>query len=274
MTTTIRSHRKIFLLAVASVALLAPAVHAQTTITPQLDDLILGFYSTAPGQSSDLEVDLGNVSNFYDAVSSFTLPALAVQDLVDTFGANWYTSTNLFWGTVSTTGRDTGTADGQAPVGTLWATAPVGAVAFNEGSVYAQKAASPNIEALIVPGGAGSLYGATNTTNSDSAAVIQGSLPGSWTAQDQKSLGTSFGYFNPTVDNTADIPPGGQVASVLYELQPTNATGVAGTALGDLVLTQSGLSFDVVPEPSTWVFVALGIAMMLMLRRPKRTVRT
>src|ERR1700691_1165356 len=142
MKTTIRSHRKIFLLALASVALVVPAVHAQKNITSSLDDLILGFYSTAPGQSSDLEVDLGNVSNFYDAVSSFTLPALAVQDLVDTFGANWYTSTNLFWGAVSPTVRATGTPDGQVPVGTLWATAPVGGDAFNEGSDFAQKAAS------------------------------------------------------------------------------------------------------------------------------------
>jgi hypothetical protein len=271
MKTTIHSHRKMVLLALASVALLTPALRAQT-VTSQLDDLVVGFYSTAPGQTSDLEVDLGNVSNFYDAVSSFTLPALAVQDLVDTFGANWYTSTNLFWGAVSTTGRATGTPDGQAPVGTLWATAPVGGDAFNEGSDFAQKAASPNIEAVLLAGAAGSLYGATSTSNSASAAVIQGSLPGSWTAQDQRTLGTSFSYFNPTVDNTADIPLGGQVASVLYELQPTNAPNVAGTDLGELVLTQSGLSFEVVPEPSTWVLVAVGLGMMVMLHRPRRGV--
>jgi len=29
--------------------------------------------------------------------------------------------TDLFWGAVSTTGRAAGTADGHAPVGTLWA---------------------------------------------------------------------------------------------------------------------------------------------------------
>jgi PEP-CTERM motif len=273
MKTNILNYHKMVLLALAGVALLTPAVRAQT-ITTSLDDLVLGFYSTAPGQTSDLEVDLGSVSNFYNATSSFALPALSVQDLVDAFGANWYTSTNLFWGAVSTTGRNVGTADGHAPVGTLWATAPANSFVFNRGSAFAQKAASPNIEAVIAVGAAGALDGATSTTNSASAAVIPGALAGSWTAQDQKLLGTSFGYFNPTVDNTANIPVGGQVVSDLYELQPTNAPNVAGTLLGELVLTQSGLSFEVVPEPSTWVLVSLGLGIMTMLRRSRRTHRS
>jgi hypothetical protein len=275
MKTIILSHYKRILLALTAVALFTPAVHAQT-ITTSLDDLVLGFYSTAPGQTSALEVDLGSISNFYNATSSFALPALSLQDLVDTFGANWSTNTNLFWGAVSTTGRDTGTADGHAPVGTLWATAPVGGFAFNRGSVFAQKAASPSIEAVIAVGAAGSLDGATSTTNSPTAAVIDGTSVGSWTAQDGKTLGTSFGYFNPSVDNTANIPVDGQVASNLYELQPTNAPGVAGTLLGELVLTQTGLSFEpaAVPEPSTWVLVGFGLGLMTMLRRPRRTLRS
>jgi len=109
-------------------------------------------------------------------------------------------------------------------------------------------------------GAAGSLDGATSTTNSAYAAVIPGALAGSWTAQDQKTLGTSFGYFNPTVDNTANIPLNGQVASDLYEFATDERRpNVAGTLLGELVLTQNGLSFDVVPEPSTWVLVGFGL---------------
>jgi hypothetical protein len=244
MKTTTLVHRKMALLTFVGLVLLTSAVHAQT-ITTALDDLILGFYATgAPGKALNLEVDLGSISNFYNATGSFTLPALAVQDLVDTYGASWSTRTDLFWGAVSTTGRAAGTADGHAPVGTLWATAPDGATPFNRGTVFAQKAASPNIEAMIVAGAAGSLYGAPTTTNSAFAAVIANSSAGSWSVQDQKTLGTSFGYFNPTVDNTANIPAGGQVVSDLYELQPANTSGLAGTLLGKLVLTQSGLSFQ------------------------------
>jgi PKD repeat protein len=241
---TTLGHRKIVLLILAGFALLTSTVHAQT-VTTAFDELILGFYATgAPGQTLNLEVDLGNMSNFYNTTGSIPLPALAVQDLVDTYGASWSTRTDLFWGAVSTTGRAVGTADGHAPVGTLWGTAPEGATAFNRGSVFAQKAASPNIEGMVVAGGAGSLLGAPSTTNSASAAIIDDSLADNWTAQDLKSIGTSFGYFVPTVDNTAFIPLSGQVVSELYELQPTNASGVAGTLLGQLILTQSGLSFQ------------------------------
>jgi hypothetical protein len=239
-------HRKMVLLILGGLALLASAAHAQT-VTTSLNDLVLGFYATgATGQTLNLEVDLGNMSNFYNATGSIPLPALAIQDLVNTYGVSWNTRTNLFWGAVSTTGRAAGTADGHAPVGTLWATTPDGQPAFNRGSVFAQKAASPNIEAMIVAGAGGSLFGATSTTNSAEAAVINASLAGSWKAQDFKSGGTSFGYFNPTVDNTANIPVGGQVVSDLYELQPANTPGFAGTLLGELVLTQSGLSFQAV----------------------------
>jgi len=245
MKESTRNHRKMVLLALASVALLTPAVRAQT-ITPQLDDLILGFYATgSTGETLNVEVDLGNISQFYNATGVFPLPALAVQDLVNTYGASWSTRTDLFWGAVSTTGRATGTADLHAPVGTLWATAPVGQAAFNRGSVFAQKAASPNIEAMIDPSDSGgSLYGATSTANSPSAAVIDAALADSWTAQDLKDAGSSFGYFTPTVDNTVNIPPGAQVVSDLYELQPTNAPGVTAALLGELILTQNGLSFQ------------------------------
>jgi hypothetical protein len=243
MKEKIFGHRKMVLLILGSLALLTTAVHA--TVTTSLDDLILGFYATgSTGLTLNLEVDLGSVSNFYNVTGSIPLPALAIQDLVNTYGASWNTRTDLFWGAVSTTGRAVGTPDGHAPVGTLWATTPDGAIAFNRGSVFAQKAASPNIEAMIVAGAGGSLSGASNTANSAQAAVINASLAGSWKAQDFKSVGTSFGYFVPTVDSVVTIPPGGQTVLNLYELQPTNASEVAGALLGDLILTQSGLSFQ------------------------------
>jgi PKD repeat protein len=254
---TRRRHHKMVLLAVAYGAVLVSTIPAEAqTITPQLDELILGFRATgAPGQTLDLEVDLGNMSNFYGATAGPTnlLPALAVQDLVNVYGASWSTRTDLVWGAVATTGRSTGTSDGHAPVGTLWATRPNGLPAWNAGSIFAQKTASGTIEAMLVSGSAGSLYGATSTTNSSEAAVIDATQPGSWTAQDLKAAGESFGYFNPTIDNVAAVSLSGQVVSALYELQPTNASGAAGKFLGDLILTTAGVSFQAaaatVPAP-------------------------
>jgi hypothetical protein len=231
----------------AGVVLLTPFLHAGAqTLTPQFGDLILGFRASGgQGQSLNLEVDLGNVSNFYDAVAGTTipLPALAVQDLVNTYGASWSTRTDLVWGAVSTTGRVSGTPDGHASVATLWATAPNGQAAWNRGSTNAQKNASATIEVMYETGSAGTLYGATPTTNSSAAAVIDATQTGSWSAQDLKTLGTSFVYFNPTIDNPVTNPAVGQAVSQLYELPPASTVGIPGTLLGNLILKTNGLSF-------------------------------
>jgi hypothetical protein len=238
------------------------------TITPQLGDLILGFHATGGvGQALNLEVDLGSISNLYNAApnSVIPLPELSLQDISDTYGASWSTRTDLFWGAVATTGRGSGTPDGHAPLATLWATDPTGQAAWNRGSTNAQKTASATIETVFVPGANGSLYGATATSNSSAAASIAAALPGSWSSGDLKIGGTSFGYFNPTIDGA--VTNGTSVLG-LYELQPGGNPGTnPGTDLGQLVLSPSGLSFVAVPEASTGILVALGIGTTLLLRR-------
>jgi len=230
------------------VSLLTSVLHANAqTLTPQFNELILGFRATAtPGQAVNLEVDLGNMSNFYGATPGATIPltALAVQDLADAYGANWFTRTDLVWGAVSTTGRSAGTSDGHSPVATLWATRMDGQPAWNRSSSFAQKNASGTIEVMYSPGSAGTLYGATSTSNSSATAVIDATQTGSWSAQDLKTLGTSFGFFNPTIDNSVTNPAGGAVLSELYELQPSTSVGVPATLLGALILTPAGLSFQ------------------------------
>ena len=236
------SHCKTALLALASVALLTPVVRG-ATITPNMGDVILGFRATASGsqgETANLEVDLGPVSQFYGLTPGQTiaLPTLSVLDISATYGANWITRSDLFWGAIATAGRASAYVSGSVnvPVGTLWATAPNCAAAWNKGSSFAQKNASSAIEAAFVAGSP--LYGATSTANSTGATVIGATVPGSWKAQDMKTAGTSFGYFNPSIDNYEGT---NIVVSQLYELQP--GTG-AGTHLGDLILTASGLSFQ------------------------------
>ena len=267
--TKLCRHKRL-LLALASAALLTPFGHALAqTLTPQLGDLILGFRGTdSPGQTLNLEVDLGNMSNFYGATpgSAIPLPALAIQDLVDTYGSSWYTRTDMVWGAVSSTGRISGMSDGHAPVDTLWATDPDGQPAWNRGSRFAQADASAIIEGLYSTGGGG-LSGASSTANSSQAAVVDATSPGSWSYQDLKTAGESFGYFNPSVDNVvSNIAVSGQSVLELYELQPGSG---AGADLGELILTQDGLSFQAIPEPSAGALVALGIGSALLLRRRK-----
>src|SRR5579863_3509547 len=119
---TTRSHRKMLVLVtLASVALLTSAVHA-TTLSAHLDDLVLGFRATGgQGAGLNLEVDLGSISNFYNGANiGLTLPGLVVQDLVDDYGANWGSRTDLWWGAAATDGNAQGDPNGK-PASTLWA---------------------------------------------------------------------------------------------------------------------------------------------------------
>jgi hypothetical protein len=241
---TTRSHRKMLVLVMlASVALLTSAVHA-ATLSAQLDDLVLGFRATG-GQGAGL-----------------TLPGLVVQDLVDDYGANWGSRTDLWWGAAATDGNAQADPNGK-PASTLWATGP--GTAPLDGTSGNQQNPAGKIEELYT-GGIGSLNGATSTSNSSAAASIGNTQTGSWSVQE--TSGNSFGYFSPKID--------GQVSSQdtlqLYELQPTNAfPRPAGADIGELVLSPTGVAF--IPEPSTWMLVGLGLGMSVMLLRRKRAVR-
>ncbi len=186
----------------------------------------------------NLEVDLGSVSNFYNGANSvLTFTNLVIQDIVNTYGANWGTRTDLFWGAAATDGNAQADPNGK-PASTLWATSVPGNAAPTEGSSGLQQPAATKIGELY-QGGVGSLDGATSTTNSPEAAEINNTQAGSWSIQE--TTGNSFGFFNPKID--------GQMSSVgtlnLYELQPSSTfPRPPGTLLGELVLTQNGLGFE------------------------------
>jgi PKD repeat protein len=228
----------------ASAALLTPSVRAQT-VSAQLGDLILGFRATGgTGAGVNLEVDLGSISNFYNGASSMlVLSGLVAQDIADTYGANWGTRTDLFWGAAATDGNAQADPNGKA-ASTLWATGVPGNTAPTRGSIGLQQPAATKIGEMY-QGGLGSLNGATSTTNSSDAADIDNTQAGSWSIQE--TTGNSFGFFTPKID--------GQLSSQdtldLYELQPSSTfPRPAGTLLGTLTLTQSGLSFQAVAAAS------------------------
>lgn len=247
MKNTTHSHRKMVLVALASIALLTSPVRAQT-VTAQLGDLILGFRAGGgTGSAVNLEIDLGSISNFYNGANrGLTLSNLVTQDLIDAYGADWSTRTDLFWGAAATDGTAQADPNGK-PASTLWASSAPANPAPSTQTSGVQGNAAAKIAGLYTLG-SGSLNGAPSTTNSSEAADINSSLTGSWSVQE--TSGNSFGLFNPKID--------GQVCCVstldLYELQPSNFPHPAGTLIGTLLLTQSGISFQAaVPDPFvTW----------------------
>lgn len=254
------------LLALASVALLTLPVRAQTVSAHQ-GDLILGFRATGgTGAGLNLEVDLGSISNFYNAAPDSTtpLPALVTQDLVDNYGAGWFTDPNLFWGAAATDGNALPDPNGKL-ASTLWATGIQGGTVPLIGSAGLQAGPATKIGG-VYGGFVGSLNGATSTSNSSAATTIANSASGSWSSQETGA--SSFGYFSPKID--------GQVSSDrvlnLYELQPSSDfPRPAANALGRLELTQNGVTF--IPEPSTWTLVGLGFGMSITLLRRRKSVR-
>jgi hypothetical protein len=241
MKQTKRNHCKMVLLALASVAMLTPAVQAQT-ISAGLGDLILGFRTAnEPGSLVNLEVNLGSVSNLYNAAPGQVIPltGLSVADLIGTYGSGWHLRTDLYWGAAASWGRTSGSPDGHAPASTMYVTGPNCTPAYKRGTVFAHGTPSANIEALY-SGSPGSLNGKTSTANSPTAALVNNTLAGSWTKQDLKSGTTSFAYFNPNICNYMGT---NIVVSQLYEVMPTNVSQQASTYLGDLIMTDQGLSF-------------------------------
>ena len=231
------------------------AVPAWAQVQANLGDLVLGFRATGgQGQNVNLEVNLGTVGQFLGQPAGTTLSVsqISAADLAAVYGANWASRTDLTWGIVGTAGR-TGSGPGGSPVATLWATnaeQTVGtrSLAWTPGSRGAQFNASSNIEALLL-GAPGSLNGASATANSVSSAAINATLAGSYTAQDSVQPGTSFGFFNPSINNSTRISGGSYAVSDLYEVRPDTSTA---TYVGSFGLSGSGtLTFSTTPTTFT-----------------------
>lgn len=219
------------------------ALPAAAQVQANLNDLILGFRATGgQGQNVNLEINLGSVSQFVNQPAGTTLliSRLSPADLAAAYGAAWNTRSDLSWGIVGTSGR-VGPGPGGQPPATLWGTrardsAATQSIAFLPSSRSGQTNASAGIEALLF-GAPGSLNGAAVTANSTSSATINGTLPGSYTAQDTFQPGVSFGFFNPSVNNTARVAAGSFAVSDLYELRPDAATA---TYVGSFGLAANG----------------------------------
>jgi hypothetical protein len=245
--------KKLFLTAL--LAIFGVALTARAQVSANLNDLVLGFRASGgQGQNVNLEVNLGSVSQFQNQPAGTTLliSRLSAADLAATYGANWATRTDLTWGIVGTAGRISGGPNG-APVATVWATnaeATVGtqSAAWTPGSRDAQFNVSSQIEALILAS-PGSLNGASATANSTSSSAINATLAGSYTYQDSFQVGTSFSFFNPSVNNTVNAGSGTYAVSDLYELRVGASTA---TYLGSFGLLKTGtLTFSTSPSTFT-----------------------
>ncbi len=263
-------------------ALLTGGAQAVTAIA---GDLILGFRAAGgQGAASNLEVNIGPASNYYGAVpGSFVVTGLSVTDLSTTYGGGWASRSDLSWGIVGTTGA---AAVGIAPARTLWAsraedTPGTPSTPWLRGSTFTLQIPSNSISALY-SGAPGSLTNGSATANSPVSSVIDRTLGGAWTLQEDFTPGVSFRYFNPSVLGSMNSIPAtpafydgvnGYGVLDLFEVRP-GASGDPAALLGAFGLNSGGLLvfstdpgvFAPIPEP-TATLTGLGVLLAAFLRR-------
>ena len=262
---------------------LAVSSYGQVTISMSDGDMLLGFRTAnAPGNTLNLEVDLGSFSQFtLMNGSSFFLPQLSVLDLQGTYGAGtaWQRS-DLFWSIGASSFNPVPGLPDQSFFETSVSNGNPSTI-FRRQIAGLQQGVAQNMDGAI-----SGLNGSTSTTNSNFAALI----PITGNSYDF-NIQTSGGFTRPwgagsaslmtfaNVENTTNIGGTGLgfVSSDLYELLPTTSGTANAVKLGTFELFSNGTLefFSVIPEPSTYRMLALGGTLLcgLMILRRRRFVR-
>ena len=254
------------LVGLAGAALYVSRANAQTPITAATGDIILGFYATSgTGAGTDLEVDLGPATKFMTATPGqiFNLSGsagLALADLQSTYGTNWFSNPNLFWGAIS---GNTVTPIPGATRNTIWATDPettpgTPSVPWDAQTIAVQAAGSA--AALGVIQGVNTV--GVSTANSSASILTTNSFQNSYFGENRFQAGLTFNYFSGTgvTDNAVtNVNASGNSISELDALFTSAAGHHPATVLGKLELNSNGtLQFIAVPEPSTMGLTGVG----------------
>lgn len=256
---------KTVLLAISAATLISTAARAVPLgdSNTGAGDIILDFTQTSG--TANLEVDLGQVTQFVsggaDATGSpVTLSLLSTTDLSNAYGSSWNSlSDQVFWSLVGTSQTDHGL--GNIGIHTLF-----GSAANNSATPLSdsgsQVTESNNILNLM-----GALGSATATANSTESALL--SSGNSLSYNGESGINTSQNDFFGVTEFASDFQnqTNGTSTSALYEIAPGSTSS---TDLGNFALSSSGLTFtsaSAVPEPSTWAALLLGAATLFGLRR-------
>lgn len=233
------------LLAIAGALLVSQTAQAGTP-TYTAGDLFLGFRATGgTGATTYYVINIGQ-SSLYTAGSSFTLSLGSFgQDLTDIYGANWSSRSDLLWSVSGYSGTNTLFASKEGDGGvSAWG----GLVTSARNNVVSQMTSMKNAYLGV---GANSLNGTTAVTETSAISNNYASYT---------TGGTSWGVFN-----SGSLGVNGAINDAqgldLYRVSSTSA----GTHLGSFSISEdtvtpgaSTLSFNAVPEPSTYALMVLG----------------
>jgi hypothetical protein len=236
-------------LSLVGLGLTAAPTHAASYAN---NDLLVAFYATGgEGSTTSVVLDIGPASTYRNAAGEIFLGSIGT-DLVNAFGADWFTRGDVFWGVFGST--YSAAADGDAAwtlyAGRAQTTIGTQATGFSRGSVATQSQPGTRIHDL---GDAYALTGSASglTVGVNPAASIQDSSADNDFAEYQSNAGgTSFGYFQSALANFA----GGAASSAVDLFRMTTQDGAitnAGDYEGTFTVGSNGVvRFSTVPNPS------------------------
>lgn len=216
------------------------------------NDLLLAFYATGgEGSTTSVVLDIGPASTYRDATGQIFISSLG-GDLVNAFGPDWFTRSDVFWGVFGST-YDTAVGGDEAWTlygGRAQSTIGTQATGFKRASIDTQSQPGTKIKDL------GDAYALTGTVTGlavgvNPAASIQDSSASNDFAEYQGNAGgTSFGYFQSALANFANGAAGSAVDLFRLTTQ-TGAITDAGTYEGTFTVGTDGIvRFSTVPNPS------------------------
>jgi hypothetical protein len=241
---------KILTVAVAATVLSGAGAMAQ--LNYQSGDLLVGFGQT--GAAKDVIVNLGSIANYQIAYSSYTNDLSGV--LTAAFGG---VTANLYWSVFGVTDLNNAHLPGisQGGVNTIWNT-----------STTANRTVPGDDTVLVTP------FNQIKTLVNVSLVSPVNYAPGIITVGSGTVDGFSSQMLNNggaigTFNNTWGYNMGKKNAGNLDLLQNDGSNaGNTAQMLGIFNLNSAGvLTFNAVPEPSTWAMMGSGVLALLALRR-------
>ncbi len=258
------------MLVVAGISVAAFPAKAATITT---GDILLGFRATGgTGASSNLIVNLGQADTiFRDATSSIASVADIGSLLTSTFGSDWNTRSDLFWGAVANANSASGdpAIDGD-PGATNYFTKSQTTLnpgvktstAANINSSTSRVSISNNIQSL------NDKFSASTGTDSVVIASTGGTTWSSSITASNFGVGSSIEASNVNgIDATGlDLY---RILDSNTDANPSQTVGVPNWE-GTFTISSAGVvgfSVNAVPEPSRAVLAALGLGGLLLRRR-------
>jgi hypothetical protein len=260
------------LLALAGIGLaVAPASAASVSYSD--GDLFLAFYATSgSGKSTDYLVNLGSASTFTSASGSMTLNIGDIgSDLVDTYGADWNTRSDLYWGVFGTTYTQTVGSD---PANTIYMTKPESSIGTIETGFTRTTNGQQGVYAADMHsvGYAYGNFGYTSTVNSNVGVLQSINDQNAFENYQSNQNGnvTSFTIYSNTMGNFGNLTDG--TALDLFRMAPGDPNaGLAGDTVGTFTIDDSGtVTFSAVPEPGTCVLIGAAAAFLLVVIRRRK----